>query len=59
LSNNASDFDIYLGTFTADDYVEFGNRIKGTGWKAIKFECNELMRIQSLIRIKSDIKVTE
>ena len=58
LSNNDADFDIYLGTYSADSYVEFGNRIKGTGWKAIKFECNELMRIQSLIRIKSDIAVT-
>ena len=59
LSNNSYDFDIYLGTFTTDNVVEFASRIKGTGWKALKFEANELMRIQSMIRIKSDITVTE
>ena len=57
-SNNDADFDIFLGSYSADGYIEFGTRLKGTGWKAIKFECNELMRIQSLIRIKSDIAVT-
>ncbi len=57
LSNNGYDFDVFLGTYTADEEIEFGTKIKGTGWKMIRFEGNQLMRITAYLVLKSDIKV--
>ena len=57
LSNNGYDFDVFLGTYTADEEIEFGTKIKGTGWKMVRFEGNQLMRITAYLILKSDIKV--
>lgn len=57
LSNNGYDFDVFLGTYTADEEIEFGTKIKGTGWKIVRFEGNQLMRITAYLILKSDIKV--
>jgi len=57
LSNNGYDFDVFLGTYTTDEEIEFGTKIKGTGWKMIRFEGNQLMRITAYLILKSDIKV--
>jgi len=57
LSNNGYDFDTFLGTYTGDGEVEFATRIKGNGWKAIRFDGNELMRVVAYLIVKTDIKV--
>jgi len=57
LSNNGYDFDTFLGTYTGDGEIEFATRIKGNGWKAIRFEGNELMRVVAYLIVKTDIKV--
>lgn len=57
LSNNGYDFDVFLGSYTSDSDIEFGTKILGTGWKAIRFEGNELMRVTAYIILKTDIKV--
>ena len=57
LSNNGYDFDVFLGTYTADEEIEFGTKIRGTGWKVVRFEGNQLMRITAYLILKSDIKV--
>ena len=57
LSNNGYDFDVFLGTYTTDEEIEFGTKIKGTGWKMVRFEGNQLMRITAYLILKSDIKV--
>ena len=54
---NGYDFDVFLGTYTADEEIEFGTKIKGTGWKMVRFEGNQLMRITAYLILKSDIKV--
>jgi len=58
LSQNGVDFPLFIGE-SSDDYdFEFATQIKGTGWKSIKFEVNELMQIVSNIIVVADIKVT-
>lgn len=58
LSQNGVDFPLFIGESTDDYDFEFATQIKGTGWKSIKFEVNELMQIVSNIIVVADIKVT-
>lgn len=58
LSQNGVDFPLFIGESTDDSDFEIATQIKGTGWKSIKFEVNELMQIVSNIIVVADIKVT-
>jgi hypothetical protein len=58
LSQNGVDFPLFIGESTEDSDFEIATQIKGTGWKGIKFEVNELMQIVSNIIIVADIQVT-
>jgi len=58
LSQNGVDFPLFIGESTDDSDFEIATQIRGTGWKSIKFEVNELMQIVSNIIVVADIKVT-